>query len=198
MKKISNYFQVLLAIAVAILFYLHFSEKKTEENKFASLPSAGSIPSSGMVFVNIDSLLERYILYQKLKTDFEKKQTIFENEMEKRKNSLETEYTAAQNKARAGQLTEMQMAETEEKLMRKQQELMYYKQEEEEKLGEQNQKMTKDIFSKIHDFLYKINKEANYQFVFGYTREGGILLANDSLNITKYVVEGLNQEAQEN
>jgi hypothetical protein len=42
-----------------------------------------------------------------------------------------------------------------------------------------------------------MNKSGRYQFIFGYTQEGGILLANDSLNITKYVLEGLNKKYAE-
>ena len=41
-------------------------------------------------------------------------------------------------------------------------------------------------------------KNRNYHFIMGYTKDGAILLANDSLDITENVIEGLNEEYKEN
>jgi Skp family chaperone for outer membrane proteins len=37
-----------------------------------------------------------------------------------------------------------------------------------------------------------MNEEMNYKFILGYQRGSGILLANDSLDITKDVIRGIN------
>jgi len=38
----------------------------------------------------------------------------------------------------------------------------------------------------------KFNKDKHYDFIMGYTRGAGILFANDSLDITKVVIKGIN------
>lgn len=195
MTKLNSIISGILALAIAVLYYLHFSSSvgKSMTNTIPGLAKG----NQKLVYVNIDSLLDNYSLYKKMKYDFERSQQAFEEEMAQKKSALEKEYSEVQQKAQAGQLTEMQMQQAEERLMKKQQEMMGYKQEVEEKLASTNQQMTQEIFSKIHGFLKKMNAETDYHFVFGYTKEGGILLANDSLDITAAVLQGLNEEAKE-
>jgi outer membrane protein len=45
----------------------------------------------------------------------------------------------------------------------------------------------------VNEFL-KHHKTKSYNFVLGYQKGGGILYANDSLDITREVVVGLNNE----
>ena len=40
----------------------------------------------------------------------------------------------------------------------------------------------------------QFNKDKNYAFILSYQRGSGVLLANDSLDITKPVLEGLNNK----
>ncbi len=193
MKNIPSILLALLSISVAFLLYQDFTRDKKGESM--GMPTSGLSLNSNMVYVNIDTLLENYTVYQQKKAKFEADQQAAESEIAKRSSNLESEYRDAQKNAQAGMLTELQMAQLEEKLMGKQQALMSFKQNSEDKLVEANQEMTKEIFANIHGFLKRLNEKANYQFVFGYTKEGGILLANDSLNITPFVVDGLNKEA---
>ena len=194
MKNSTNIILGILALAVGYLYFLHFKTNDPGNSAMPSLPVTGGAGSSNLVYVNIDSLLDHYELYQKMKSDFEVKQKSTEEEIEKRKSALQDEYASTQDKAKSGLMTEKEMQQAEEKLMKKQQDLMDYKDSEEGKLASENQKLNKDLYGKITSFLGKMNKSTNYQFVFGYTKEGGILLANDSLNITKYVLDGLNKE----
>lgn len=192
MKNISLILNAVLIVAVGILYYFHFSSSKTS-TPVMTMPLAVK-GATNIVYVNVDTLLHNYDYYKKVKQDFENKRNKVEDEITKQGKELETEYKAAQQKAQMGQMTEAQMKEAEQKLMQKQQEIMAYKESQEQSILKQNQEMTEGLFKKIHEYLQKINKDYNYQFVMGYTKDGGILLANDSLDITKYVVDGLNKE----
>lgn len=182
---------IVLAIAVAVLYFLHF---KTNDSVALPPVSAGG---GQLVYVNIDTLLENYTMYQKKKTEFEAAQKSFEADMEGKKAQLQKNYEAAQNKARSGNMTEAQMQAEEEKLMQQQQQLMDYKTGMEEEMAKQNIEFNKSLYNELSNYLREMNKNSRYQFIFGYTQEGGILLANDSLNITKYVLEGLNKRYAE-
>ena len=61
------------------------------------------------------------------------------------------------------------------------------------KLDDEQSKTNEDLYSKLTAFMKEYNKDKNYSFILGFQRGGGILFANDSLNITKEIVHGLNQ-----
>ncbi len=49
----------------------------------------------------------------------------------------------------------------------------------------------------ITDYLEKYNKDHNYTFVLAKGTGAGVLLANDALDITSEILEGLNKEYEE-
>lgn len=190
MNRLQIIINVLLSIGLGVLFFFHFQKEHISE-KHPKLPST----PDRLAYVNVDSLLEGYNLYTRRRMEFEKVQEGFETEFESRKNRLEKEIMELQKKAQAGLLTEVQMQEEEQQLMAKQQSLMEYKDREEEKMMNSNQGITREIFGKIQEYL-RVNN-TGYRFVFGYSGEGGILFANDSLDITGKVLEGLNKTLKE-
>ena len=190
MKNLSVSINVILAISVGVLYYLHFSNKSSG----AIAPSNAAQAESKLAFVNIDTLLSKYTYYQQIKDSFTTKQRNFEEDITKRGKSLESEYMAVQEKARAGQMTEMQMKETEQSMMKKQQDLMAYKQEMEDKLVEEQKSLNDLLYKKVAEHLKAMNAANAYHFIFGYTKEGGILLASDSLDLTGEVLKRLNAE----
>jgi outer membrane protein len=50
------------------------------------------------------------------------------------------------------------------------------------------------LYAKLSSYLKEYNKGKNYTFILGYQKGGGILFANDSLDITREVLDGLNKE----
>lgn len=54
----------------------------------------------------------------------------------------------------------------------------------------------KEFLKKIDAYLKGLSKEKKYSYIFTYVKGGPatIVYANDSLNITKEVVQGLNRE----
>ena len=184
--KLSLILNIAMVPAVALLYVLYFMKPA---------PGAASGNSSpALAYVNIDTLLQRYTYYQTALEKFEKKRSAMENDLGQRSRSIEEEYMRAQEKARAGNLNQTQMQELEQELLKKQQELLAYKEEREQSLHEENQNMSAELLKNISGYLKEMNREKQYQFVLGYTREGGILLADERLDITEKVTEGLNRK----
>jgi outer membrane protein len=81
----------------------------------------------------------------------------------------------------------------EESLMRKQQALFDEREQLLDKLKSEEADLTDSIYTDMMRYLRSFNTGKGYDFILGYSRGGGILLANDSLDITRQVVTGLNK-----
>ena len=71
-------------------------------------------------------------------------------------------------------------------------ELEQYRDEQTAKLVEEERKQSDALNKSIQTFLKGFAGRRGYKYVLGYTTAGGILYANDSLDITDAVVAGLN------
>ncbi len=191
MKNFSNILNIVLLAAVAFLYYLHF---KGKPESVQTIPVA-AMKNMNMVYVNYDSLLSEYDYFKNKKTEFEGRQ-------EKMKESLKEESTKLQNEAaeyqkKAATMTDQQRQQVEEQLGMKQQQLMQRKDELVGKLDDEQSKTNEELYTKLTAFMKEFNKKKNYSFILGHQKGGGILFANDSLDITKEVVEGLNKAYKE-
>ena len=63
-------------------------------------------------------------------------------------------------------------------------------------LVEEIQKSNEEVRKTVVDYVKEYNKKANYNFILTHTDgPGGVLiLANDSLDITNEILEGLNEQ----
>src|SRR4051812_14252494 len=193
MKNGSIILNVVLVIAVAVLYFLHFKGSGQEQVVNSTLPA----PRNGatIVYINSDSLLDEYDFYKNKKSEFESAQARIKEELKSQSDKLQKEAEIYQRQAIG--MTDKERAEKENELGMKQQQLMQRKDELLGKLDEQQSASSEELYSKLNAYLKKHYQGKNFSFVLGYQRGGGILYANDSLNITKEVLEGLNGEYKE-
>ncbi len=188
MKNVSVILNLILVIAVAILFYFHFSEKPGVNQVINTVPLA----TGNVVYVNSDSLMEQYDYYKNKKSEFEETQNKVKALLKSEGEKLQKEIEVYQKNASTMSAQERQA--TEEQLSFKQQSFLQKKDEMMGHLEDQQNKVNGEIFTKLAAYMKEFNKSRNYSFVLGYQKGGGILFANDSLNITKEIVTGLNKE----
>lgn len=192
MKNLSLIINAVLAVAVAYLFYQVQSLKKSKTPDTASYEQPLPKPSSelSVVFINSDTLLENYNYYQDLKNQIEKNQKSAEAQVQTLANQLENEIAAYQEKG-AG-MSEMERMKEEERLGRKQEEVVKFRKNLLEKLNSDDEAFQDSLHHRLTSFLKEYNKSRNYKFILGYQRGSGILLADDSLDITSDVIRGIN------
>ena len=205
-KNFSLILNIVLAVAVAVLYYLHFADKVsttasagTSDTSLTKLPEVtpGVLKKSKTVFVNTDSLLENYTFYKKSKADLEAKRDRIEKQIEAQQRTFEGQAMAFQEKASKGLITsEEEGRNMEAKLMKQRDEILAYRDRETNKLIEEEKKIDEKLYTLIHNYVKRYCAKTNYQYVFGYSRGSGILYANDSLDITNDVLEGLNKESK--
>lgn len=196
MKNLSLALNGVLLVAVAILYYLHFKGNSSAENAgdsmvLKSLP----VTSQGIVYINSDSLLDEYQFYKDERDKLEAAQTSAKNQLKEVSDKLQRDAATYQEQAIG--MTNQERAAKEEELGRRQQKLMQQKDELAMGLDDAQGKSSEELYNRLNNFLRKFNKGKNFQFVLGYQKGGGILYANDSLNITRQVIEGLNAEYKE-
>jgi outer membrane protein len=195
MKNLSLVLNGVLIIAVAILYYMHFAKPKTAGEDVA-IPTTISVSGTGIVYVNSDSLLSEYEFYKKQKEDFEQQHEKIKAELKGQSDKLQSEVETYQKQAIG--MTDLEKSKKEEELGMKQQQLMQTKDELLGKLDEEQAKSSEQLYDRLNDYLRRYNKGKNYNYILGYQKGGGILFANDSLNITRDVIEGLNKEYKSN
>ena len=191
MKNFSVVLNVVLLIAVAYLYVLHFKDHKSDDSSILSTVSSLGAPHGGILYVNSDSLLDEYEYYKNKKSEIAANQDKIRNELKSESDKLQGEVERYQQEAST--MTDAQRAQKEEQLSLKQQQLMQRKEELVSRLEDQRDKSSEELYTRLNDYL-KRNKIKNCNYVLGFQKGGGILFANDSLNITRQVVEGLNKE----
>jgi len=178
-----------LAVAVVILFYLQL--KKPSGDKSAQEVAANPIPTN-IVYINSDSLLDNYLFFKNKKSEFEAKEEDIKGHLKQESERLQKD--AADYQDRAATMTQSERAKKEEELMQRQQTLMKKKDDLLGAFDEEQSKFNDQLYAKLSSYLKEYNKGKNYTFILGYQKGGGILFANDSLDITRQVLEGLNKE----
>ncbi|MGA0556127.1 OmpH family outer membrane protein [Larkinella sp. VNQ87] len=193
MKNASLVLNAVLAVAVAVLYYLHFSDKKATEPVVAGTMKAAPVRKT--VYVNVDSLLTNYDYFKDTRKVLESKRFQLDNELNNKGRSLQNEVAFFQQRAQT--MTMEQGRATEAALQKKQQDLIAYRDRAVQQLAEEEQKKNEELYNLIYDYLRKMNKQNQYDFVMGYSKGGGILYADSTLDATKSIIAGLNKDYQQ-
>lgn len=180
---------IVLSIAVAVLFFLHFSGNKSEA---VSGADGGVVAGRRTVYVQVDSLLTNYDFFKDTKKALENKHFQLENELNTKGRSLQNEIAFFQQKAQT--MTPDQARSTEAQLGKKQQDLINYRDQALAGLQQEEAGKNEELYKQIRAYIEKYNKDNKYEYVLGYSLGGGILFADKSLDVTQKVIEGLNKE----
>ncbi|HVA99026.1 MAG TPA: OmpH family outer membrane protein [Bacteroidia bacterium] len=191
MKK--TFFKSLLFGAISVLAVACNSSTKNNSNTQNDGVSSSS-KSLKIMYINADTLLANYQYVLDVKKDAETQHNQIQTVYEAKAQKLQSDYQAYQEKVSKGLISQNDAKKTEADLMSRKQELDNL-QAKMNDIMDSAQKKNVDIQKKVDDFLTRLQKEKHYDYVLTYTASGGsVLYANDSLDITKVVLDGLNAE----
>lgn len=193
MKNISLIVNIVLAVAVGVLFILHF-DLRNKANHEASQPVALKAGSSNIVYINVDTLYKYYQFYSDIKGKLEDKGGRLEAELAAKSRVLEKNYNDYQDKINKGLVTRAKAAEMEQQLMAEQQNLAKLRDKMQMDLAEEQRVMNNQLVNNVVEYLKEYNKNGRYQFIMSHTYGSNLLYVNDSLDITKGVLKGLNEK----
>ncbi len=201
MKKTSIIVNVILFIAVGVLYILFFSQKQsnTSTNSLANLNDTSSVSALPVAFVNIDSVLLGYDLAKELNDELQSKQGKMKAKLEKDASEFEKEAQVFQDKVQRGiYLTQQRAAEAQQKLVMKQKELQQLELEYSNQLAYEQQVMNARLFDSISNYIYKLNTPEKYQLIVAKSVTANVLYGSAKIDITQEVLKGLNENYSKN
>lgn len=194
MKNLSLGLNILLLVAVAILFYLQLSGGKTSSNEQQNKLTQGSGVKGNIAYVDIDSLQFYYDYFDDMKAELETNSNKIQKDLIAREQKLQQKMVSFQRQVQAGLISQAKGEKTQRQLMTEGEEYQRYK--ESVLLGlQEKQKVSNDsLYKRITRYLEVYNKDKNFEYIMGWSEGSAILYANKGFDITKEVVDGLNLE----
>lgn len=196
MKSYSVILNVVLLIAVGVLYVLHFTGNSGCSS--AKVGENGSNAGRGdakIVYINTDTLLRNYILSVELNEAFLKKQEERNTELNIKAKDLDRQAREFQRKVENGGFISAERAEAaRQELLEKNQKLQQLQQEMTEKMMKEQSELNKKLFESITNFLSEYNKEKGYEIVLSTVVAGNVLYAEEGFDITQDVVRKLNEQ----
>lgn len=172
---------------IGLIVYVAGNKKSTSNGNVL----AGDGKGASIAYVNTDTLLEHYNYFKANRDRLDAKQKQMEQELTNAGSALQAEYEGIQRRLNSMSAAEAKQAEAT--LQSKQESLMQRRDALGEQMNEEMKKMDDELYKKIQLFLAEYNKDHKFAYILGFTRTGGILLADPKLDITKDVLDGMNK-----
>lgn len=192
-KCLSCIFMCILAVAVIVLYVLFF--KSQSSNAASTDVPVSSEEQLPIAFVNMDSLLVKYDLYNQMQDELMGQQERSRATLNQKAKALQSEMQDFQNKLEnRAFLSEERARSEQERLLRKQQELEQLQERYSQELMAKQAHMTDSLFTIIQTTVKEYNAEKNYHFIFSNTANTNILYGNSGYDITNDIVDLLNKK----
>ncbi len=202
MKQTNLIINIVLIVAVAVLYVLNFTggEKETvtqEEKQEKTMDTSSAISTElPIAYVNIDTLLSKMEMYEDINADLTSKQQRLEADFSSKYKAFEEEVADFQEKVQKGLVTRREAADLENRLSNRRLELENQRNNYMMELQEDNAVSQNKVIDYIMEYLKEYNSDNKYRYIFSYSFGGGLLYASDALNITPEVLDGINKKYQ--
>jgi outer membrane protein len=182
---------IILLIAVASLFYLHFSSKKTgvPSGKYSEKNTTLSNNSFKFAYFDMDSVENNFYMVKDVKDELNKKEAAINIEV----NNMQKEYNQKVNEyqTKGSSMNQVQSEAATKDLMQMQEQMRNHKQNLDQEYQDFYMRRMGDVKTKIEEFLKEFNKDKKYSFIL--SSDPGLFYYKDTIyNITRDLVAGLN------
>ena len=193
MKNLSIGLNVLLLIAVIVLYILHFSGNGKSTSNQGGTATVNA--DAKIVYINMDTLLNNYTQSRELNEAFLKKLEANRTELNIKVKNFDREAAEFRNKVENnGFMTRERAEQAQMDLMIKQQNLQKLQQEMTENAQREQMEINRKLYDAITNFLTEYNKAKGFQLILSTTLGGSVLFAQEGFDITNEVVSQLNEQ----
>lgn len=151
------------------------------------------VEAEKIVYVNSDTLAEKYVYFKDIRDRLESKAKKAQNDLQAKGQAFQREVAEAEKNVATMSASERQAVQ--ERLARKQQELAQLNQNASQSLAQDENTEINAVYTTISDYLKKHAEEKGYQYVLTYSKNNPtVMYADPKLDITKEVIDALNKE----
>jgi len=179
---------IFLVLAVAVLFYLHFSSGKSGVGTTAS---AKSVPSGNfrIAYFEGDSIQTQFEYFKEVQNELQVKGQANSKQLGEMKNIFASKYQEFQKVGQS--LSQAELAAKQQELMQMEKAFQSKEKMLSDDFQEDQFKKLQDVKKKIEDYLKEYNKDKGYAFIFSNSPD--LIYLKDSVyDITPDVIRGLN------
>ena len=192
MKKISVILFSILFLAIAALYILFFTGGIKAKNSKKTTPA--ETVTGGIAYVNIDSIVFKFKMFEDRKSELLDKQKKAEAELNSKGSQYQKGVKDYQEKVNKGLITRATAAEMEQALMQQQQELVTLRDKLQTDPMEEDQVMNRQILEYITRSLEDHKADYNYQYILGKSFGSVVLYGSSDQDITQIVLDALNAQ----
>jgi len=191
MNKFLLGLNVVLIIAVGVLYYLYFEYKRADSHDIKQAQTAAA-NTFKIAYFELDSLQTKYEYYKEVKDYLTKKDADYSQQL----NSIRTRYL---NKLKEYQdkgptLTQSQQSDYEQQLMKLQNDYTTTEQNVNTAMQTEMLEKLQGVKMKIQDYLKTYCASKGYAYVFASSKEDDIYYKDTIRNITDSIIIGLNAQ----
>ncbi len=198
MKQLSTVLNVVLLIAVIILYVLHFSNSGTKNVKEAGNVAAVEGETFPVAYINTDSLLLNYTFAKEVNEKLMSKEEASRADFNEKAKVFQQDAMAFQRKVQNNGFLSMERAQKEQdRLAKAERDLQELNQQlTNELMGEQN-KLNRQLRDTLVNYLDVFAKKNPYKVILSNTLGDNVLYGADGVDITNEIVKGLNARHEE-
>ena len=190
MKNTSLVLIVILFVAVAGSYILHFTGNKSNGSGKDGDTDGGSSSELMIAYIKVDSLVFNYDFAQEMHDGFTKQQESYSREYGEKRSRFESQAAAFQEKVqRGGFLTQERAMQERDRLVGEEQQISKLDQELSTKLSQIQADNNKQLLDSVMTFLKIYNKDKKYSYILN---AGEVLIGDEANNITKEVLIQMN------
>ena len=186
MKSNTLIFNGVLALAVVILYILHFTSGNTPIKA-----SAASGTGTKVAYFEIDSIQNSYEFFKEVKSSLQVKDMENAKELTALKNAFAAKYQDLQKNGSS--LSQAEIGSRQQELAQLEKNYTNKEQQLSQELQEESFKRLQEVKKKIESFLEKYNKNKEFAYIF--SSNADLMYYKDTAyDITSDIIKGLNSE----
>ena len=188
MKNINTIVNVVLGIAVAVLFYFQFTGNKSAVATGSKAVAAGDFR---IAYFEIDSVESQFNYYKEVSNSIQSKAQQNNNELNQLKEVFAAKYQELQKNGQ--RMSEAEVNARQQELQQMDKTFKSKEQMMNNEMQDESMKKLQDVKKKITDYLAEYNKAKGYAFILGNNSDMLSMYYKDTaFDITADLVKGLN------
>jgi outer membrane protein len=193
MKNFNNIALAVLALAVAVLFFLQFGGNSGKKGAAptAGMDSSGVSVAGRIAYFEMDSIEQQYLYIKEVQSKLKQREQVMTAELQGMRNGYMGRIQQLQSKAstmsqQEGESAQAEINQMERTLQQKEAKMA-------QELQEEQFKLMQDINKKIEEYLKDYNASKGYTYIISRQAGDFIYYRDTTFNITIDLVKGLNE-----